>query len=172
MPKLPRVFFLSLLLLAIPFGVSTHAARPDGTTWLDAYKEPAARLIGEAMSSRFAWERLALLGDTFGHRLSGSQSLEEAIQWAAAEMKKDGLDNVHTEPVKVPHWVRGQESLEVIAPRARSLVMLGLGNSVGTPAAGVEGDVLIVRNFEELDSAGSRVKGRIVLFNVPFTNYG
>ena len=30
----------------------------------------------------FAWERLALLGDTFGHRLSGSPSLNEAIQWA------------------------------------------------------------------------------------------
>jgi carboxypeptidase Q len=124
------------------------------------------------MSSRFAWDRLALMGDTFGHRLSGSRSLEEAIQWAAAEMKKDGLENVHTEPVKVPHWVRGQESAEVISPRARPLVMLGLGNSIGTPPAGVEGDVLIVRGFDELEAAGSRVKGRIVLFNVPFTNYG
>ncbi len=172
MPKLPRVSLLSLLLLSIPLTVSTHASRPDGTAWLDAYREPAARLIGEAMSSRFAWERLALLGDTFGHRLSGSQSLEEAIQWAVGEMKKDGLENVHTEPVKVPHWVRGQESLEVISPRARPLVMLGLGNSVGTPPAGVEGDILIVRSFEELDAAGPRVKSHIVLFNVPYTNYG
>jgi carboxypeptidase Q len=87
-------------------------------------------------------------------------------------MKKDGLENVHTEPVKVPHWVRGQESLEVISPRARPLVMLGLGNSVGTPPAGVEGDILIVRSFEELDAAGPRVKSHIVLFNVPYTNYG
>jgi carboxypeptidase Q len=172
MPKLPRVSLLSLLLLSIPLTVSTHSSRPDGTAWLDAYREPAARLIGEAMSSRFAWERLALLGDTFGHRLSGSRSLEEAIQWAVGEMKKDGLENVHTEPVKVPHWVRGQESLEVIAPRSRPLVMLGLGNSVGTPPGGIEGDILIVRSFDELDSAGPRVKSHIVLFNVPFTNYG
>ena len=49
-------------------------------------------------------------------------------------MKKDGLENVHTEPVKVPHWVRGQESAEIIAPHRQPLVMLGLGNSVGTPA--------------------------------------
>jgi len=172
MPKLPRVSLLSLLLLSIPLTVSTHSSRPDGTAWLDAYREPSARLIGEAMSSRFAWERLALLGDTFGHRLSGSRSLEEAIQWAVGEMKKDGLENVHTEPVKVPHWVRGQESLEVIAPRSRPLVMLGLGNSVGTPPGGIEGDILIVRSFDELDSAGPRVKSHIVLFNVPFTNYG
>src|SRR6185312_7371352 len=85
---------------------------------------------------------------------------------------KDGLENVHTEPVKVPHWVRGQESLEVIAPRSRPLGMLGLGNSVGTPPGGIEGDILIVRSFDELDSAGPRVKSHIVLFNVPFTNYG
>jgi carboxypeptidase Q len=172
MPKLSRVFLLPVLLLSIPLTVSTHAARPDGTAWLDAYREPAARLIGEAMSGRFAWERLALLGDTFGHRLSGSPNLEAAIKWAVEEMKRDGLENVHTEAVKVPHWVRGRESLEIVGPIPQPLVMLGLGNSVGTPAAGVDGDVLIVRSFEELDSAGPRVKGRIVLFNVPFTNYG
>ena len=172
MRKLSRVFLLSVPVLSITLSVSTHASRPDGTAWLDAYREPAARLIGEAMSSRFAWERLALLGDTFGHRLSGSRSLEDAIEWAVGEMKKDGLENVHTEPVKVPHWVRGQESLEVIAPRPRPLVMLGLGNSVGTPAGGIEGDILIVRSFEELDAAGPRVRSHIVLFNVPYTNYG
>ncbi len=144
----------------------------DSGRWIDAYREPAARLIGESLSSRFAWERLALLGDTFGNRLSGSQSLDDAIQWAVQEMKKDGLENVHTEPVKVPHWVRGQESIEITSPRSMPLVMLGLGNSVGTPPEGVEAEVLVVRSFEELDGAADRVKGRIVLYNVPFTNYG
>ncbi len=92
----------------------------SSSAWLDAYREPAARLIGEAMASPFAWERLALLGDTFGNRLSGSKALEDAIDWAVAEMKQDGLENVHTEPVKVPHWVRGHESAEIVAPdRAR-----------------------------------------------------
>ena len=170
--RLSRKRLLSLLLLSILLTAPARASRPDGTAWLDVHREPAARLIGEAMSSRFAWERLALMGDTFGHRLSGSRSLEDTIQWAVAEMKKDGLENVHTEPVKVPHWVRGQESAEVISPRARPLVMLGLGNSIGTPPAGIEADLLIVRGFDELEAAGSRVKGRIVLFNVPFTNYG
>src|SRR3954454_12072182 len=79
--------------------LAAQAPAPAGTPppWLDAYREPAARLVGEAVAGRFAWERLALLVDTFGNRLSGSQSLEDAIQWAVAEMKKDGLENVHTE---------------------------------------------------------------------------
>jgi carboxypeptidase Q len=140
--------------------------------WLDPYREASSRLLGEALSSNFAWERLAELGDTFGHRLSGSQALEDAIDWAVDEMKKDGLENVRKEPVKVPHWVRGQESLEIVSPRQHSLVMLGLGNSVGTPPEGIEGELLIVRSFQDLEAAGDRVKGKIVLYNVPFTTYG
>src|SRR4029077_15312914 len=84
----------------------------------------------------------------------------------------DGLENVHTEPVKVPHWVRGQESVEITGPLRHQLAMLGLGNSVGTPPEGLEAEQLVVRSFQELDAAGDRVKGRIVVFNVPFTNYG
>jgi len=87
-------------------------------------------------------------------------------------MKRDGLENVHLEPVKVPHWVRGRESLEIVGPIPQPLVMLGLGNSVGTPVEGVEGDLLVVRSFEQLESVRDRVKGKIVLFNVTFTTYG
>jgi carboxypeptidase Q len=169
-----RLLSTGILLLLLFVRSSAQAPAPAGggsPAWLDTYREPAARVIAEATSTRFAWERLALLSDTFGNRLSGSQPLEEAIQWAAEEMKKDGLENVHTEPVKVPHWVRGQESAEITLPHRRPLIMLGLGNSVGTPAEGVEGDVLVVHSYEELDAARDRVKGRIVLFNVPFTTY-
>ena len=140
--------------------------------WLDPHRDAASRLLGEALASDFAWQRLAELGDTFGHRLSGSKALEEAIDWAIAQMKKDGLENVRKEPVKVPHWVRGKESLEIVKPYPSALVMLGLGNSVGTPADGIEAELLVVRTFDELDAAGPKVKGRIVLFNAPFTTYG
>ena len=148
--------------------VPKHAA-PE---WLAPYRDASGRLIGEAVSSDAAWQRLAYLGDTYGNRLSGSANLEAAIRWAIEEMKRDGLENVHPEAVKVPHWVRGRESLEIAGPRPQPLVMLGLGNSVGTPAAGLEADLLVVHSFEELEAARDRVKGRIVLFNVPFTTYG
>jgi carboxypeptidase Q len=160
-------------LLAIPLLLLLSAGqhRAQSPSWLDAYREPASRLIAESTSSQFAWERLALLGDTYGHRLSGSTALAGAIEWAVAEMQKDGLEEVRAEPVKVPHWVRGKESLEITAPAPSRLAMLGLGNSVGTPPDGIEAEVLVVRSFTELDAAGPRVKGRIVLFNAPFTTY-
>jgi carboxypeptidase Q len=167
-PLIARTLLTTALLTAVFTGAS--GARQSG--WLDAYREPASRLIAESLSSTFAWDRLALLGDTFGHRLSGSAPLENAIVWALAEMKKDGLDDVRAEPVKVPHWVRGKESLEIVAPYRSALTMLGLGNSVGTPPAGIEADVLVVGSFAELEAAGPKAKGKIVLFNAPFTTYG
>jgi carboxypeptidase Q len=57
------------------------------------------------------------------------------------------------------------------SPHRHTLVMLGLGNSIGTPPAGLEADLIVVRTFAELQSSAPRVKGRIVLYNVPFTTY-
>ena len=139
--------------------------------WLDAYREPASRLINESQSSDFGWSRLAELTDTYGHRLSGSENLERAITWALAEMKKDGLE-ARTEPVMVPVWVRGDERLDMIRPAQQPITMLGLGGSVGTPDGGIEARVLAVKSFDDLKARAADVKGRIVLFNVPYTTYG
>ena len=156
--------------LALSPGGNVHAQAR--AAWLGHYREPAARLVAEATANAFAWERLALLTDTFGHRLSGSPQLEGAIQWAAEEMKRDGLENVRIEPVMVPKWVRGRERADIVQPAHRALAMLGLGDSVGTSPEGVEAEVLVVQSFAELDAKSALAKGRIVLFNVPFTNYG
>lgn len=147
-------------------------AQSGGPAWLDAYRDPASRLVGAALGDTAAWRRLAELTDTFGHRLAGSKALEDAVGWAVAEMSRDGLDNVRTEKVMVPHWVRGRESAEVIAPASHPLVMLGLGNSVGTPPGGIEAEAVVIRDFDELDARGTSLKGKIVVFDVPFTGYG
>ena len=92
---------------------SGQAASP-APAWLDAYREPASRLIGAALADTAAWTELAELTDTFGHRLSGSKGLEDAIDWAIGEMSRDGLENVRGEKVMVPHWVRGRERAEMV----------------------------------------------------------
>jgi carboxypeptidase Q len=140
--------------------------------WLHPYRATAARLLGAALSEPFAWQRLAELTDTFGHRLSGSRALEDAIAWAVRTMQQDGLEHVRTEPVMVPHWVRGDERLSLVRPYPSEIVMLGLGNSIGTPPGGIEADLLVVSSFDELERRSDEVPGRIVLFDVPFTDYG
>ena len=150
----------------------TPTPLPPPTVKIDRYRAAAARIIGAALTSDRAYSRLSHLTDHIGNRLSGSKNLERAIEWAIAEMKRDGLDNVRGEKVMVPHWVRGEESLEMVTPVPRKLTMLGLGNSVGTPAQGIAADAVVVRNFGELDQLGEGARGKIVVYNVPFTNYG
>ena len=142
------------------------------TDLADAYRDVANQLIEAALSDSAAYARLTDLVDGFGHRFSGSVSLERALDWIMEEMEADGLDNVRGELAMVPHWVRGEESLEMIVPVARDLPMLGLGGSVATPPAGIRAEVLVVGSFAELEERAAEARGRIVLFNVPFTTYG
>ena len=137
-----------------------------------AYQAAASRILEEALPSRAAWERVAVWTDTFGPRLSGSDALEHAIDWALTALKEDGFQNVHGEMVMVPHWVRGKESATLLQPRETGLVMLGLGGSVGTPPGGITASVLVVTSFDELERRATEARGKIVLFDVPFETYG
>jgi carboxypeptidase Q len=164
-----RTFLLASVCSAL-FIVSSHAQ--TGPEWLGPFHDNADKLIKVAMADQFAWNRLAELTDTYGQRLSGSDNLSRAIAWAVEMMKKDGLENVHTEKVMVPKWVRGRESLEILDPPRHQVPMLGLGGSVGTPPEGIDADVMVVGSGDELTRRRDEAKGKIVLFNVAYTNYG
>lgn len=138
---------------------------------LGPLRADADRLIKAATSDDFAWRRLAELTDTYGARLSGSQNLSRAIHWSVETMKADGLENVHTEPVMVPKWVRGREEAAIIDPPHHDLAILGLGGTVSTPPGGLEADVLVVSSFDDLRSRASEARGKIVLFDVMYGGY-
>jgi carboxypeptidase Q len=124
------------------------------------------RIIDAALASPRAWEMLTELCDDIGHRLSGSPGLDRAIAWALARLTAAGHESVRAEPVQVPKWVRGDESLWLSEPR-RPLSLLGLGGSVGTASDGVTARVVVVADEAELDARAAEVKGAIVLFNNP-----
>jgi carboxypeptidase Q len=138
----------------------------------EALRAASGRLRAEATRTNGAYQDLAWLCDHIGHRLSGSPQLDQAILWAQERLKVAGLANVHTEPVLVPHWVRGHESAELLLPAPQRVNLLGLGGSVGTPEGGITADVVVVGSFDELDRLGEAVKGKIVLFDVPYQGYG
>lgn len=131
------------------------------------YAKVASEIIGTALVQSEAYEKLEYLSDRIGNRISGSPQLDQAIEWAVKSMKADGLENVHTEAAKVPHWVRGEEFAEMVAPAKHKFTILGLGGTVGTPAEGITAEVVVVRNFDELDKLGEQVKGKIVAYNFP-----
>jgi carboxypeptidase Q len=154
-------------------GAQGGATAPAPTSYLaERYRGDADRLIDAALRDSAAFARLARLVDRFGPRFSGTPNLEAAIDWILAEMRADGLQRVRGEPVMVPRWVRGSESAELVSPLRRRLPMLGLGGSVGTGPEGITAQVLVVRGFDDLRARAAEARGRIVLYDVPFTTYG
>jgi carboxypeptidase Q len=166
--RVGRVWVFALL--SLPPGLMAQNPASAGVAL--RYQATADRIIDGALADSAAYLRLADMVDTFGHRLSGSESLERAIDWVLAQMKTDGLDNPHTEPAMVPHWVRGDESAELVQPRRARLAMLGLGGSIGTPADGITAPIFVVSSFDDLAAHAADARGKIVLFDVPFTTYG
>lgn len=144
----------------------------NGQSVLNKYYDDSQKIITAAMNDSTAYRRLSYLCDTFGPRLSGSRNLEKALDWIISEMKADGLSRPRGERVQVPAWIRGDESLKLLLPFEKNLSMLGLGGSIATPKGGIKAEVLVVSSFEELDAKEKYVRGKIVLFNTPFTTYG
>ena len=165
----PRTLATAIIASMLAISPATASAQSGGIP--ATYRAAADSLIRAATRDSAAYDRLGRLVDGFGHRLAGSRSLEAAIDWVLAEMKKDGLQNVRGEPVKVAHWVRGEESVVLVRPRRDTLSMLGLGGSVATPKAGITARVLVVSSFEELERRKTDARGKIVLFDAPFTTY-
>ena len=149
----------------------TNIGQVDSVFMHKMYGETAKRIIQHALKDSAAYKRLQYMCDTFGPRFSGTQNLERAIDWLLQTMKSEGLENVRGEDVKVPAWVRGEESCLMLSPRPYKLSMLGLGGSIATPKEGITAEVLVVKDFAELQRRSAEVKGKIVLFNVQFTSY-
>jgi carboxypeptidase Q len=147
--------------------LSLHSQRPDSA---QQYVSKAKKIITSALGSGQAYEFLSEL-TKIGPRLSGSPQAAQAVKWAIAKMRELGFDNVHLEPVMVPHWVRGpvEESSIVNSRSVRDvpLKICALGGSVATPEEGVTAEVMEVKSFEELQSRKDEAKGKIIFFNRP-----
>jgi len=167
-------------------GSSQPAAQPsildrlngmiDGgkSAWSDEQLRTMERLRDKAMKSDYAYEELRHLTDNIGPRLSGSPQAQKAVEWVADEMRKLGAE-VTLEKAKVPHWVRGAETAELMewpgqaTGTKQKIVLTALGGSVATPAEGITAEVVVVDNWKELRGlAPGAVKGKILLFNHPF----
>lgn len=125
------------------------------------YKDVAKSIIDSVLDGSFkgrAYADLEDFIDRFGPRFSGTETLERAIDFMLDRMKEISLENVHGENVTLPQWVRGYERADMITPRKKKLNILGLGYSVGTPMGGLEADVLVVKNFTELQAKAMEVR--------------
>lgn len=129
-------------------------------------------LVLNGTEKHSTYNELAYFCDTFGPRLSGSESLSDAITYMSGKMSKSKL-LLKNEPVMIPKWVVGNQWAEMIRPVKRPISILALGFSVGTNNKTLEAEVIVVNSFNELDELGAegRISGKIVVYNYNFTSY-
>lgn len=189
--RIRESFFLACAIIF--FSLSCMAQTPPASSPLGSYEQNLerkaysstgawtteqianmGRLCDAALQDSFALDELRHLTDNIGPRISGSPQAQHAVEYVAAEMRALGAE-VQLEKVKVPHWVRGVETAELLnwagqAPgTTQKIVLTALGGSAATPTEGLTADVMVVNSFSELASlpAGA-AKNRILLFNAHF----
>jgi carboxypeptidase Q len=166
-----------------------NSAPPNPNTFLDRISSMMAggksawtpeqlavmeRLRDAAVKDPFALNELRHLTNNIGPRISGSPQAAQAVEYVAAEMRALGAD-VTLEKAKVPHWIRGAETAEVVAwpgqtpGTTQKVVLTALGGSVATPDEGLTAEVVVVENWKQLNALPpGAVKGKILLFNHKF----
>jgi len=185
------LFFLGLILFALQCDAQERtpaSTSVDGTGPTSPSASPTAtpivfskqtlddlrRLQQAALSSDYAYRQVAHLANNIGPRLSGSTQAAKAVEYVAGELKAIGCQ-VQLEKLTVPHWVRGEEAASLVQfpgqaeNTTQKIVLCALGASVATPAEGITGEVIAVKNFEDLKALPrEKVVGKIVLFNYSF----
>lgn len=76
---------------------------------IDSYGPLVQSILNATLAGSFkgiTWNELADFVDTFGPRLAATEVLENSIDYVLNKSLEFGLENVHGEPVTVPHWVR------------------------------------------------------------------
>ncbi|MGA3046657.1 MAG: M20/M25/M40 family metallo-hydrolase [Terracidiphilus sp.] len=144
------------------------------SAWTPDQLATMARLRDAALRDPYALNELRHLTNNIGPRLSGSPQAQQAVDYVASEMRALGAE-VRTEKARVPHWVRGVETAEVVAwpgqtpGTTQKVVLTSLGGSVATPPEGLTAEVVAVDDWNQLHAlpAGA-VKGKILLFNHRF----
>src|SRR5438045_933870 len=167
-----------LLFFALPCSAQEISPSPTPTATPALYSPQTLselkQLQQAALKSDYAYRQVAHLSNNIGPRLTGSAQAQKAVDYVAAELKALGLE-VQLEKLMVPHWVRGEETAALVefpgmAENTTQKIMLcALGSSVATPAEGLTAEVVVVRDFDELEAHGKdKVAGKIVLFNYHF----
>ncbi len=116
------------------------------------------------------YENLRSLCKGVGHRLSGTKSAQDAIDWAKFKLENYGFDSVYLQEITVPHWERGEvERLDWTDSNGELHITkcTALGGSVSTNGV-LSGEVVEINSWNELKQIGKAgIEGKLVFFNRP-----
>lgn len=146
------------------------ASAPAGAELTSRQRADIDALIARAMADDRAYDIAASLTTEVGPRLGGTEAEARARAWGEAKLKSLGFKNVRTETFDMPVWTRVSESASIVAPFAQPLHLTALGNSVSTPAGGIEAAVVRFPTLGALQRAPmTGLEGKIVFVDEPMT---
>lgn len=151
-----------LLSIAVSLLFSSYGQKSDSLM--------VRKIFDVALEQGTAYMNLHSLCKDIGHRLSGSPQAEMAVKWGYELLQSYQPDTVYLQEIQVPRWDRGTaEKAWMIDSEGKtvSLDVLALGGSVGTEGL-MEGEVIEITSFEDLEAKKDEVKGKIVFFNHTF----
>jgi len=127
------------------------------------------RMADEIMTNGKAYDLLRELTKNIGGRLAGSPEQHDAAIWGKKSMEAFGPDKVYFQPCKTPNWKRGGKDFAAIVGADgktinKKLEVMALGNSLASKGL-IEGEVLAIANFDELEKRKNEVKGKVVYFH-------
>jgi carboxypeptidase Q len=156
-----RKLFIALLL----FSGLTAVSQQEDSIFI-------RKIADEILENGKAYDNLRVLCKTVGGRVAGSPQMLKAEAWGVKTLQQAGADKVWLQECKVPRWERGakEEASFTVAGKKTMLDVLALGNSLGTPPAGVTAPVILINNFDELEQRKDEIKGKIVFYNYKFNN--
>ncbi len=158
--KWKRTALVSLVLTACLVAASNQ---PDAQLQQETKQVAAGVLSGPSV------EKLTELCDRFGARLTGTEAYDQAAEWAAAQFRAAGIQDVKFEPITLPNgWQRGWAESYMYSPLHKKLHLESVSWSPSTPAGGVKGDVVVVSDISELAlrARASEIKDHIVFFDM------
>ncbi len=166
-----RALLVSALMAPALGGLSPRTRAQSAATVIDGSDLTHAALLRDtALATQLPFDLMASLVNEVGPRAAGTPGDAKAVQWAIANLTRLGFSNVRAEPVPLVAWQRGATSATVTGPGGRELVVTALGNTVGTPDAGIEAEVAYYADFMALrNDASDKARGRIVFIDEKIT---
>ncbi len=167
----PRSAVRSILAIAVFIIVSITLAPVSGRASAERVDETVVAAIKlEGFQHSQVMDTLSWLSDVYGPRLTGSDNLRRAGEWARDRMTKWGLGNAALEPYGMSFrgWTLERFSLDMIEPQYMRIYGYPMAWSPPT-AAPLTGTPIVVeiKSKEDFDKYRGKLRGALVMNGRP-----
>jgi len=161
MPRAITPVAVSIVALVTTIGAATEPVN----------EEVIARLKVEGFQHSQVMETLSWLSDVYGPRLSGSDNLRKAGEWARDQLTRWGLQHAALEQYDSPTfrgWTVNHFSLDMIEPQYMRIHGYPMAWSPATPSPITGTPILVsIRSKDDFDKYRGKLRGQIVMNGRP-----